>query len=60
MNIKRILFGVLISTLAVQTWAESPKMKMTTEVLEIIMIPGKLETSITRTAEHSNQLSQIN
>tara|TARA_R110002096_G_scaffold44229_7_gene118959 strand:- start:3179 stop:4684 length:1506 start_codon:yes stop_codon:yes gene_type:complete len=41
-----ILSGALLGALAMNAWAEAPKMKMTTEIPEGVATPDKLETSI--------------
>ena len=41
-----LLSAALAASLATQTWAEAPKMKMSTPVPEGIATPDKLETSI--------------
>lgn len=40
------LAGLMVTSLATSVWAQSPKMKMTTEVPEGIATPDKLKTRI--------------
>jgi hypothetical protein len=46
MKTKHLIIAAVAAILATQAWAQSPKMKMTTPILEEITTPDKVETSI--------------